>query len=43
VYRDGHEAPVGRETLMGAPEAGLRVLSAATVALAVALVLAHAT
>jgi hypothetical protein len=42
-YRDGREEPVGPETLMGAPEAGLRVLAAATVALAVALVLAHAT
>jgi hypothetical protein len=43
AYRDGREAPVGPETLMGAPEAALRVLAAATVALAVALVLGHAT
>jgi hypothetical protein len=42
-YRDGREQPVDPQTLMGAPEAGLRVLAAATVALAVALVLAHAT
>jgi hypothetical protein len=42
-YTDGREEPIGRETLMGAPEAGLRVLAAATVALAVALVLRHLT
>jgi hypothetical protein len=42
-YLDGRVEPIGRETLMGAPEAGLRVLAGATVALAVALLLVHAT
>jgi hypothetical protein len=41
TYRDGREEPVESRTLMGAPETGLRVLAAATVALAVALVLRH--
>jgi hypothetical protein len=41
VYRDGREQPVDRATLMGAPETGLRILAAGTVALAVALVLRH--
>jgi drug/metabolite transporter (DMT)-like permease len=39
VYNDGREEPVRPQSLMGVPEAGLRVLAAATVALAVALVL----
>jgi 4-hydroxybenzoate polyprenyltransferase len=42
-YRDGHEEPIEPGTLMRAPETGLRILAAATVALAVALVLVHAT
>jgi hypothetical protein len=41
VYRDGREQPVDRSALMGAPETGLRILAAANVALAVALVLRH--
>ena len=41
AYRDGREEPIDRATLMGAPEAGLRVLAAATVALGLALVLRH--
>jgi hypothetical protein len=40
-YRDGREEPIGRGTLMAAPEAGLRVLAGATIALAFALVLRH--
>jgi hypothetical protein len=39
VYNDGREEPVHPQSLMGVPEAGLRVLAAATVALAVALLL----
>jgi hypothetical protein len=41
AYTDGREEPIEPASLMGAPEAGLRVLAAATVALAVALVLRH--
>ena len=41
VYRDGREEAIGPASLMAAPEAGLRILAAATVALAVALVLRH--
>ena len=37
-YRDGHEEPLDAETLARAPEAALRALSLAMVALAVALV-----
>jgi hypothetical protein len=37
-YRDGHEEPVDAATLAQAPEAALRALSLAMVALAVALV-----
>ena len=40
-YDDGRDEPIDRATLMGAPEAGLRVLAAATVALGLALVLRH--
>lgn len=43
VYRDGRQRPVDRAALMAAPESGLRILSAATVALAVALLLRHAS
>jgi hypothetical protein len=43
AYGDGRERPIGRETLMAAPEAALRVLAGASVALAVALLLVHAT
>jgi hypothetical protein len=42
-YADGREEPVMPATLMAAPERGLRILSAAAVALAVALLLLHAT
>jgi hypothetical protein len=42
-YADGTERLVERATLMGAPERGLRILSAAAVALALALLLVHAT
>ena len=42
-YADGRERQIDRESLMGAPEAALRVLAGATVALAVALLLVHAT
>jgi hypothetical protein len=41
VYNDGREEPIGPRALMGAPEAGLRALAFATVALAVAIVLRH--
>lgn len=41
TYRDGGKRPIDRTTLMGAPETGLRVLAAATVALGLALVLRH--
>jgi hypothetical protein len=40
---DGMELPVTRETVAGEPERALRLLSAATVALAVALVLVRVT
>ena len=40
---DGTELPVTRETVAGEPERALRLLSAATVALAVALVLVRVT
>ena len=40
---DGAELPVTRETIAGAPERALRLLSAAMVALAVALVLVRVT
>ena len=36
---DGHREPITRESLLAAPEAALRALTAATVALAIALVL----
>ncbi len=41
VYRDGRERPVDPAALMGAPETGLRILSAAVVALAIALTVRH--
>ena len=41
VYRDGRDQPLGPKSLMGAPETALRILAAATVALAVALVVRH--
>jgi hypothetical protein len=41
VERDGREQPVTADTLVRAPEDALRALTAATVALAVALVLVH--
>ncbi len=41
-YFDGRDEPVDRATLMAVPERALRILSAAAVALAVALVLVHA-
>jgi hypothetical protein len=37
--KDDHREPITRESLLAAPEAALRALTAATVALAVALVL----
>jgi hypothetical protein len=40
-YHDGRRERVDAETLMGAPETALRVLAAATVALAIALILRH--
>jgi hypothetical protein len=40
---DGTREPLGPRSLMGAPETALRLLSAATVVLATALVLVHAT
>jgi hypothetical protein len=41
AYSDGRQERVERASLMGAPEAALRILACATVALAVALVLRH--
>jgi hypothetical protein len=38
TYKDGRSEPISRETMLVAPEAALRVLSASVVALAVALV-----
>jgi heme O synthase-like polyprenyltransferase len=40
-YRDGREERIDASSLMGAPETALRVLAAANVALAIALVLRH--
>ena len=40
---DGRREPLGPRALMGAPETALRLLSAATVTLAAALLLLHAT
>jgi hypothetical protein len=41
AYRDGRQEPVTATSLMGAPETALRVLAAANVALAIALLLRH--
>lgn len=41
TYRDGSSEPVTAETLMGVPEAALRLLAAATVALGTALLAMH--
>jgi hypothetical protein len=43
VYRDGATEPIGPRAIAGAPERALQVLSAASVTLAVALLLAHLT
>jgi hypothetical protein len=43
VYGDGHEEQIDADSLTRVPEAALKVLSAATVCLAVALVVLHAS
>jgi hypothetical protein len=42
-YADGREEAITSQRLIGAPETGLRILAAATVTLAVTLLLVHAT